>query len=480
MRTVIHTGQGLMLACLLAGGSVFPALASDEMPEVLRYARQYQAEKPVSRPAGKSPHRTVGPAAGASLSRQLARSELIRRQQQAQLQAQGKKLRVLEAERDAALQAMTARADALRRDLAEATGKQAALAKQVNDLQQEKNDLLAASGVDRRAQRTAQQKAEAALKAENERLSHSLAEASGKQAALAKQVNDLQQKADATLKEKTEELARQTAVLAALRKQADTLTTEKATLEKTVQRLQKKNPAETLSLKTALQQQAYAAGVMYARDVREAQEGNRLLGVDLDRTVLMAGLSDALGERPLKLEKNALAAASQALEKAAADGYTRVTKAQAAQARAWLKAFRKEKGTAQDAAGFWYRVTYAGDGELLQADDTVDVVVEESLPDGRVVSDMDRAGSSLRQTVSAFPPVFAAGLLRLRNHGQITLMVPPELAYGDKGYPPDVPPGATMIYRIRVADRIPAAAPTAGAVTQDGNNSKEKPVGRPG
>ncbi|EBL5818969.1 hypothetical protein AHX68_22050 [Salmonella enterica subsp. enterica serovar Muenchen] len=423
MRTVIHTGQGLMLACLLAGGSVFPAQASDEMPEVLRYARQYQAEKPVARPAGKSPHRTVGPTAGASLSRQLARSELVRRQQQAQLQAQGKKLRVLEAERDAALQAMTARADALRRDLAEATGKQAALAKQVNDLQQ---------------------------------------------------------KADATLKEKTEELARQTAVLSALRKQADTLTTEKATLEKTVQRLQKKSPAEPLSLKTALQQQAYAAGVMYARDVREAQEGNRLLGVDLDRTVLMAGLSDALGERPLKLEKNALAAASQALEKAAADGYTRVTKAQAAQARAWLKAFRKEKGTAQDAAGFWYRVTYAGDGELLQPDDTVDVVVEESLPDGRVVSDMDRAGSSLRQTVSAFPPVFAAGLQRLRNHGQITLMVPPELAYGDKGYPPDVPPGATMIYRIRVADRIPAAAPTAGAVTQDGNNSKEKPVGRPG
>ncbi|WP_179121722.1 FKBP-type peptidyl-prolyl cis-trans isomerase, partial [Salmonella enterica] len=95
--------------------------------------------------------------------------------------------------------------------------------------------------------------------------------------------------------------------------------------------------------------------------------------------------------------------------------------------------------------GFWYQITYEGDGDRLKPDDTIDVVVEESLINGKVVSDMDRAGNSLRQKVREFPPVFAAGLARLKNHGQITLVVPPELAYGDKGYPPDVPPGATMI-----------------------------------
>ena len=30
------------------------------------------------------------------------------------------------------------------------------------------------------------------------------------------------------------------------------------------------------------------------------------------------------------------------------------------------------------------------------------------------------------------------------------MAAPPELAYGDAGYPPKVPPGATMIYTIRV------------------------------
>lgn len=96
----------------------------------------------------------------------------------------------------------------------------------------------------------------------------------------------------------------------------------------------------------------------------------------------------------------------------------------------------------------------------------MDVVVEERLADGTVISDMDRAGSSLRQKVVNFPPVFAAGLLRLKNHGQITLAVPPELAYGDRGYPPDVPPGAMMIYHIRVSDVIPASPVTAAGKTQ--------------
>jgi len=38
----------------------------------------------------------------------------------------------------------------------------------------------------------------------------------------------------------------------------------------------------------------------------------------------------------------------------------------------------------------------------------------------------------------------------LRNHGSIMLVVPPALAYGEKGYPPKIPPNATMIYELRV------------------------------
>ncbi|PKH26380.1 hypothetical protein CIG19_00830 [Enterobacterales bacterium CwR94] len=32
----------------------------------------------------------------------------------------------------------------------------------------------------------------------------------------------------------------------------------------------------------------------------------------------------------------------------------------------------------------------------------------------------------------------------------MTLMVPPELAYGDEGFAPLIPPGATMVYTLRI------------------------------
>ncbi|MBB7361187.1 FKBP-type peptidyl-prolyl cis-trans isomerase, partial [Escherichia coli] len=45
-----------------------------------------------------------------------------------------------------------------------------------------------------------------------------------------------------------------------------------------------------------------------------------------------------------------------------------------------------------------------------------------------------------------------SALRLLKNHGTVTVAAPPELAYGDEGYPPRVPPGATMVYTIRVED----------------------------
>ncbi|EHU7852886.1 FKBP-type peptidyl-prolyl cis-trans isomerase, partial [Salmonella enterica] len=254
-----------------------------------------------------------------------------------------------------------------------------------------------------------------------------------------------------------------TAKLAAVTEQNDAL-------QKTVQ-AQQQTPA---TLKTPRQRQAYAAGVMFAQDVRDAQASNRMLGVNLDGTLLQAGLSDALNGH-LRLDDKALSTATDDLADAAREGFRKVKATQSKLAAAWLEKFRKLKGAARDDSGFWYRVTWEGDGERLKLDDVVDVVVEEKLADGTVVSDMDRTGSGLRQRVSDFPPVFAAGLLRLKNHGQITLVVPPELAYGDKGYPPDVPPGATMIYQVRVSDRIDGSeikgGPSGAAQKQNGRSA---------
>ncbi|MED9274838.1 FKBP-type peptidyl-prolyl cis-trans isomerase, partial [Escherichia coli] len=56
----------------------------------------------------------------------------------------------------------------------------------------------------------------------------------------------------------------------------------------------------------------------------------------------------------------------------------------------------------------------------------------------------------ISQVLGEYPPVFREALMLMKNHGTMELVVPPELAYGDDGYPPRIPPGATMLYTLRV------------------------------
>ncbi|HAK8384295.1 TPA: hypothetical protein H2W49_004517 [Salmonella enterica] len=409
----------LWLVLVVLVGYLMMALSSSQaqaaedgdIPEVLRFARQYHAEA----------LRTPASVGRSGAGRMLAQSELVRRQQAAQLRALKAKLKVAQAQTlpQSGTTGLKQEITRLTVELTAATRQNDALAKQVSALQQQ----VAAGRTDSAAQ----------------------AKTTADLTAARKQVTDLAAK------------------LAAVTEQNDAL-------QKTVQ-AQQQTPA---TLKTPRQRQAYAAGVMFAQDVRDAQASNRMLGVNLDGTLLQAGLSDALNGH-LRLDDKALATATDDLADAAREGFRKVKATQSKLAAAWLEKFRKLKGAARDDSGFWYRVTWEGDGERLKLDDVVDVVVEEKLADGTVVSDMDRTGSGLRQRVSDFPPVFAAGLLRLKNHGQITLVVPPELAYGDKGYPPDVPPGATMIYQVRVSDRIDGSeikgGPSGAAQKQNGRSA---------
>ncbi|MCZ4677293.1 FKBP-type peptidyl-prolyl cis-trans isomerase [Citrobacter sedlakii] len=442
MKKGKQTQAGRLNSCLIAvwllltilSGFLMVMLASTraqaaerDLPEVLRYAQDYT--RTTKSPPALQPEE--------SLSRRLARSELIRRQQQGRIAALEKQLTT-----QPGLQDEVAR---LSRELKASGETVRTLTQQLGLARQEKADLQTAEKTTR-AQLTTVEQEKVALQARLE---------SGK-TALAQ--------AESGLNKQAGEMARLSGELATVQRDAATLEKQKTELEASLAAAKKST--QTVSLKTAEARQAYAAGVLYARDVREARDGNRMLGIHLDPSALMAGLTDALAGNKLRLAPDALADATLSLEKTAAEAFRTVTARQAALAEKWLKKFRKEEGAARDGSGFWYRVTYGGDGEYLKPDDTVDVVVEERLADGTVVSDMDRAGSSLRQKVADFPPVFAAGLARLKNHGQITLAVPPELAYGDRGYPPDVPPGAMMIYTIRVSDVIPAMPETAAGRQQ--------------
>ncbi|WEE04642.1 FKBP-type peptidyl-prolyl cis-trans isomerase N-terminal domain-containing protein [Serratia marcescens] len=209
--------------------------------------------------------------------------------------------------------------------------------------------------------------------------------------------------------------------------------------------------AERQQAASAADKQAYAAGVSLGRDILHLQQENRRAGLEADTQLLLAGIADTLAGR-LRLDEaaidGALHTAQQRLQQALQ------TQAPPRDDNAYLANFVRQEGVKQDALGFYYRVDYAGSG-AIGADDRVDIVVRESLTDGRVVKDMELAGTVISQPLTRYPPLFRAAIEKLQRHGAITLVVPPALAYGKQGNPPAIPPNATMIYTLRIADVQP-------------------------
>ncbi|CUY29117.1 FKBP-type peptidyl-prolyl cis-trans isomerase fkpA precursor [Serratia marcescens] len=206
--------------------------------------------------------------------------------------------------------------------------------------------------------------------------------------------------------------------------------------------------AQALGKKPA--QQSYAAGVALGRDIQTMLAERKNWGINPDKTVLLAGVIDTFNGH-YQLSDAQLTRAMAESEKAVNDARNQAAKVQTSKGEAFVTEFKKKKGTQKSPSGFWYRIDYAGD-EAIKENARVDIVVKESLTDGSVIQDMDRSGKVMSQPLSAYPPLFREAIGHLKNHGSLTMVVPPALAYGETGYAPQIPPNATMVYELRIVD----------------------------
>lgn len=218
-------------------------------------------------------------------------------------------------------------------------------------------------------------------------------------------------------------------------------------------------------LKDPTGRQAYAAGSALGRDIIEMLNERKGWGVEADRPTVLAGVIDAFSGQ-YQLTTDVLSKALAESEAKVNQAREKASQVQRKKGEAFVAGFRKQKEVKQSSSGFWYRVDYAGDTPI--ADDAiVEVVVKESLTDGTVIQDMDLSGNVLSQPLAAYPLLFREAIGHLRNHGTLTMVVPPALAYGEEGYPPRVPPNATMVYELRIdgvksASGVPMAEGKSG------------------
>ena len=119
-------------------------------------------------------------------------------------------------------------------------------------------------------------------------------------------------------------------------------------------------------------------------------------------------------------------------------------------------------GCSADAAelpdGLCYVDTKVGDGPEVKKGDVLSMNYVGKLADGTVFDESAKHGGPFEFKLGAGAVIqgWDEGIVGMRVGGKRTLTIPPELGYGEAGYPPVIPPNATLVFDVEVVSVKPA------------------------
>jgi FKBP-type peptidyl-prolyl cis-trans isomerase FkpA len=119
---------------------------------------------------------------------------------------------------------------------------------------------------------------------------------------------------------------------------------------------------------------------------------------------------------------------------------------------AFLTKAAGEQGAEKLASGVVVTTVKEGTGPSPAATDTVKVHYHGTLTDGKVFD-----SSVERKEPATFPlngviPCWTEGVQKIKVGGKSKLVCPSDTAYGERGAPPDIAPGATLVFEVELLE----------------------------
>jgi FKBP-type peptidyl-prolyl cis-trans isomerase FkpA/FKBP-type peptidyl-prolyl cis-trans isomerase FklB len=122
--------------------------------------------------------------------------------------------------------------------------------------------------------------------------------------------------------------------------------------------------------------------------------------------------------------------------------------------QAYLAKAAAQPGATKTASGIVITALKPGTGASPKATDKVKVHYQGTLIDGSVFDSSLQRGEPVTFPLNGVIPCWTEGVQTMKVGGKSRLVCPANLAYGDRGAPPRIKPGATLVFEVELLDIV--------------------------
>jgi len=113
-----------------------------------------------------------------------------------------------------------------------------------------------------------------------------------------------------------------------------------------------------------------------------------------------------------------------------------------------------EKGATKTDSGLVFSTIKAGKGDSPKATDKVKVHYHGTLTNGEVFDSSTQRGEPVTFPLNGVIPCWTEGVQRMKVGEKSRFVCPSSIAYGDRGAPPKIKPGATLVFEVELLEIV--------------------------
>jgi FKBP-type peptidyl-prolyl cis-trans isomerase FkpA len=163
------------------------------------------------------------------------------------------------------------------------------------------------------------------------------------------------------------------------------------------------------------------------------------------------GMTDGVLKRPPKVELQTFGPKIQQLQQARA---SIVAESEKKAGAAFLAKAASEKGATKTESGIVITTLKPGSGAAPKTTDTVKVHYHGTLIDGTVFDSSLKRGEPATFPLGQVIKCWTEGVQQIKVGGKSRLVCPSNLAYGERGSPPVIKPGATLVFEVDLLEIV--------------------------